>query len=52
MRYEDETFPYNFPYSIGICLDTLIIKTIGEEWGLSEKGVPVKVPTRKNSVVK
>jgi len=37
---------------MGVCIDSLIVKTVGEEWGLSEKGLPIKIPTRKNSVVK
>ena len=35
IRYEDDIYPYNSPFSFGICLQTLSVRTVSQEWVFS-----------------
>ncbi|OMJ66801.1 hypothetical protein SteCoe_36233 [Stentor coeruleus] len=51
IRYEDETYPYQNPFSIGFSLNKLEVKNISHEWVYSDFK-PSKRPPRKNAIVK
>ncbi|OMJ83156.1 hypothetical protein SteCoe_16010 [Stentor coeruleus] len=51
ISYEDETYPYANPLSLGISLEKLEVKNINFEWFLQDKKFAKKQP-RKNSTVK
>jgi hypothetical protein len=52
IRYEDETYPYCHPYSFGICLDSMVIKTAPQEWLFGENGDITKRTPNKQTTVK
>lgn len=51
IRYEDETYPYQNPFSIGFSLNKLEVKNISHEWAYSDSK-PTKRSPRKNAIVK
>ena len=51
IRYEDETYPYNNPYTIGFSLSKLEVKNVSQEWIYKDLKVLKRNP-RKNAVVK
>ena len=51
IRYEDETYPYLNPYSIGISLAKLEVKNVSQEW-VYKDGKASKRNPRKNAIVK
>ena len=51
IRYEDETYPYLNPYSIGISMAKLEVKNVPQEW-VYKDGKATKRNPRKNAIVK
>ena len=51
IRYEDETYPYLNPYSIGISMAKLEVKNVPQEW-VYKDGKSTKRNPRKNAIVK
>ncbi|OMJ68812.1 hypothetical protein SteCoe_33633 [Stentor coeruleus] len=51
IRYEDETYPYKNPFSIGISLSKLEVKNISHEWVYTDSK-PTKRSPRKNAIIK
>ena len=51
IRYEDETYPYQNPFTIGFSLSRLEVKNITQEWVYKDLKVLKRNP-RKNAIVK
>jgi Vacuolar sorting-associated protein 13, N-terminal/N-terminal region of Chorein or VPS13 len=51
IRYEDETYPYQNPFAIGISLSRLDVKNISHEYVYKDLKISKKSP-RKNSIIK
>jgi hypothetical protein len=52
IRYEDETYPYCHPFSFGVTLESLCIRSINSEWSFSNNDEVVANRQSKDSTSK
>ena len=54
IRYEDDIYPFNNPFSFGICLQNLGVKTVPQEWVFAgpESDEVTKKTSRRGAIAK
>lgn len=54
IRYEDDIYPFNSPFSFGICMQTLSVRTVAQEWVFSspDSDEVTKKSTRRGAIAK